>query len=160
LAQIKFASKDIKIVKTTFSVLHPSGSSNPSLGRLFPCSGAIKTVDHVLSEGVLHPDPIAERVSNRICEAKVMKAIGRGRGVNRTADRARALLFWGRRAIALASGEAGNAAVITLGLKNRSRYPRRSQPGGSSTWVKSQWKLPSLKGQFSMQLYTERIYSK
>ena len=35
--------------------------------------------------------------------------------------RARSLLFWERRAIALASGEAGNAAVITLGLKNRSR---------------------------------------
>ena len=35
--------------------------------------------------------------------------------------RARSLLFWERRAIALASGEAGNAAVVTLGLKNRSR---------------------------------------
>ena len=34
--------------------------------------------------------------------------------------RAWSLLFWERRAIALASGEAGNAAV-TLGLKNRSR---------------------------------------
>ena len=33
-----------------------------------------------------------------------------------------------------------------------SRYPRRSQPGGSSTWVKSQWKLPTLKGPFSVQL--------
>ena len=31
------------------------------------------------------------------------------------------MLFWERRAIALASGEAGNAAVVTLGLKNRSR---------------------------------------
>jgi hypothetical protein len=35
--------------------------------------------------------------------------------------RARSLLFWERRAIALASGDAGNAAVVTLGLKNRSR---------------------------------------
>ena len=35
--------------------------------------------------------------------------------------RARSLLFWERRAIALACGEAGNAAVVTLGLKNRSR---------------------------------------
>lgn len=35
--------------------------------------------------------------------------------------RARSLLFWERRAIALASGGAGNAAVVTLGLKNRSR---------------------------------------
>jgi len=35
--------------------------------------------------------------------------------------RARSLLFWEGRAIALASGEAGNAAVVTLGLKNRSR---------------------------------------
>ena len=35
--------------------------------------------------------------------------------------RARSLLFWERRAIALAGGEAGNAAIVTLGLKNRSR---------------------------------------
>jgi hypothetical protein len=35
--------------------------------------------------------------------------------------RARSLLFWERRALALASGEPGNAAVVTLGLKNRSR---------------------------------------
>ena len=35
--------------------------------------------------------------------------------------RAKSLLFWEQRAIALASGEAGNAAVVTLGLKNRSR---------------------------------------
>jgi hypothetical protein len=35
--------------------------------------------------------------------------------------RARSLLFWERRAVALASGEPGNAAVVTLGLKNRSR---------------------------------------
>ena len=35
--------------------------------------------------------------------------------------RARSLLFWERRVIALASGEAGSAAVVTLGLKNRSR---------------------------------------
>ena len=44
-------------------------------------------VRRVLSEGVRHPDPIAERIRNRICEAEVMQAIGRGRGVNRTADR-------------------------------------------------------------------------
>ena len=35
--------------------------------------------------------------------------------------RARSLLFWERRAISLANGEAGNAAIVTLGLKNRSR---------------------------------------
>ena len=35
--------------------------------------------------------------------------------------RTKALLFWERRAIALSKGESGNAAVITLGLKNRSR---------------------------------------
>ena len=35
--------------------------------------------------------------------------------------RARALLFWERRAIGLANGEAGNAAIVALGLKNRSR---------------------------------------
>jgi hypothetical protein len=35
--------------------------------------------------------------------------------------RARALLFWERRAIALANGEAGNAAIVALGLKNRAR---------------------------------------
>jgi hypothetical protein len=32
--------------------------------------------------------------------------------------RARSLLFWERRAIALGSGEAGNASIVTLGLKN------------------------------------------
>jgi len=37
--------------------------------------------------------------------------------------RTKALLFWERRAIALSKGELGNAAVITLGLKNRSRSP-------------------------------------
>ena len=36
---------------------------------------------------MLHSDPIAEGIRNRICEAEVMQAIGRGRGVNRTADR-------------------------------------------------------------------------
>ncbi len=35
--------------------------------------------------------------------------------------RARSLLFWERRAVALANGEAGNAAIVGLGLKNRSR---------------------------------------
>lgn len=35
--------------------------------------------------------------------------------------RARAVLFWERRAIALASGAPGNANVVTLALKNRSR---------------------------------------
>ena len=35
--------------------------------------------------------------------------------------RARSLLFWERRAVALAKGEAGNAAIVGLGLKNRSR---------------------------------------
>ena len=44
-------------------------------------------VQRVLSEGVRHPDPIADKIRNRICEAEVMQAIGRGRGVNRTADR-------------------------------------------------------------------------
>jgi hypothetical protein len=35
--------------------------------------------------------------------------------------RARSLLFWERWAIALANGEAGNAAIVALGLKNRPR---------------------------------------
>jgi len=35
--------------------------------------------------------------------------------------RTKSLLFWERRAIALSKGEAGNAAIVTLGLKNRSR---------------------------------------
>jgi putative DNA primase/helicase len=49
-------------------------------------------VQRVLSEGVRHPDPIAERMRNRICEAEVMQSIGRGRGVNRTADRPLAVI--------------------------------------------------------------------
>ena len=35
--------------------------------------------------------------------------------------RARSLLFWERRAIAIAGGEGGNANIVSLGLKNRSR---------------------------------------
>jgi len=35
--------------------------------------------------------------------------------------RARALLFWERRAIALANGDAGTVAIVTLGLTNRCR---------------------------------------
>jgi len=35
--------------------------------------------------------------------------------------RARSLLFWELRALALASGEPGNASIVALGLKNRSR---------------------------------------
>jgi len=35
--------------------------------------------------------------------------------------RTKSLLFWERRAIAMARGGAGNASIVTLGLKNRSR---------------------------------------
>jgi hypothetical protein len=35
--------------------------------------------------------------------------------------RARSLLFWERRAVAIAGGEGGNANIVSLGLKNRSR---------------------------------------
>ena len=35
--------------------------------------------------------------------------------------RARSLLHWERRAIALGNGEAGNASIVQLGLRNRSR---------------------------------------
>jgi hypothetical protein len=35
--------------------------------------------------------------------------------------RSQALLFWERRAISLSRGEPGNAALVTLALKNRSR---------------------------------------
>jgi len=44
--------------------------------------------------------------------------------------RARSLLFWERRQISLANGEAGNAAIVALGLKNRSR--------GASGWHDAQ----------------------
>jgi putative DNA primase/helicase len=37
-------------------------------------------------EGAEHPDPRAEAVRLAICEAGLIQAIGRGRGVNRTAD--------------------------------------------------------------------------
>jgi putative DNA primase/helicase len=33
-----------------------------------------------------HPDPIAEAIRWRICEAELIQSIGRGRGVNRTAE--------------------------------------------------------------------------
>jgi putative DNA primase/helicase len=35
----------------------------------------------------LHPDPLCEIMRYRICEGEVLQALGRGRGVNRTADR-------------------------------------------------------------------------
>ena len=44
-------------------------------------------VQRFLSEGVRYPDPIAERITNRICEAEIIQVIGIGRGANRTADR-------------------------------------------------------------------------
>jgi hypothetical protein len=34
----------------------------------------------------VHPDPLAEAVRQQICEAELVQAVGRGRGVNRTAD--------------------------------------------------------------------------
>ena len=37
-------------------------------------------------EGNQHPDPRVEAVRWAICEAELIQAIGRGRGVNRTAD--------------------------------------------------------------------------
>ena len=37
-------------------------------------------------EGNQHPDPRAEAVRWAICEAELIQAIGRGRGVNRSAD--------------------------------------------------------------------------
>lgn len=36
--------------------------------------------------GEYHPDPIAEAIRWNICEAELIQALGRGRGVNRTAD--------------------------------------------------------------------------
>lgn len=36
--------------------------------------------------GEHHPDPIAEAIRWNICEAELVQALGRGRGVNRTAD--------------------------------------------------------------------------
>ena len=38
----------------------------------------------VAVEGPYHPDPRAEAVRRAICEAQLVQAIGRGRGVNRT----------------------------------------------------------------------------
>ena len=37
-------------------------------------------------DGSQHPDPLAEAIRFSICEAELMHAVGRGRGVNRTAD--------------------------------------------------------------------------
>jgi putative DNA primase/helicase len=37
-------------------------------------------------EGSQHPDPWVEAIRHAICEAELVQAIGRGRGVNRTAD--------------------------------------------------------------------------
>jgi len=34
----------------------------------------------------LHPDPMVEAIRSQICEAELIQAIGRGRGVNRTPD--------------------------------------------------------------------------
>ncbi|QGM96257.1 DUF7146 domain-containing protein [Methylocystis parvus] len=40
----------------------------------------------VLAETDIHPDPIAERMRQRICIGELVQAIGRGRGVNRQPD--------------------------------------------------------------------------
>ena len=46
-------------------------------------------------EGDLHPDPMAEAVRWQICEGELVQAIGRARGVNRTAcDPARRSTSW------------------------------------------------------------------
>ncbi|MFC3099807.1 hypothetical protein [Altererythrobacter lauratis] len=40
------------------------------------------------TRGEYHPDPIAEAIRWSICEAELIQALGRGRGVNRTAENA------------------------------------------------------------------------
>ena len=83
------------------------------------------------------PD-IGERISDAMATGLSLEAAAASCGVGpRTAftwqnqheqfrqavedGRARALLFWERRAIALANGEGGNAAIVALGLRNRCR---------------------------------------
>jgi hypothetical protein len=65
--------------------------------------------------------------------------------------RARALLYWERRALALANGEPGNAAIVSLGLKNRSRAAsgwhdaqrlEHSSPDGGPVQVEKTVALP------------------
>lgn len=60
--------------------------------------------------------------------------------------RAKALLAWERRAIAIAGGESGNAAIISLALRNRSRSAagwhdaarlEHSGPGGAAIQMQS-----------------------
>lgn len=43
-------------------------------------------VVRVLAETEIHPDPMAERMRQRICIGELVQAIGRGRGVNRGED--------------------------------------------------------------------------
>lgn len=44
------------------------------------------TVRQIAGTADRHPDEMAERIRNRICEGEIMQAIGRGRGVSRTVD--------------------------------------------------------------------------
>ncbi|CAJ0853414.1 hypothetical protein AMST5_00645 [freshwater sediment metagenome] len=44
------------------------------------------SVIRVPAEADFHPDRVAERIRARICAGELVQAIGRGRGVNRTAD--------------------------------------------------------------------------
>ena len=84
-----------------------------------------------------HPE-IGEKIAATMAEGLSLEAAAAACGIGpRTAftwqntfddfrqavevGRSQALLFWERRAIALSRGEPGNAALVTLALKNRSR---------------------------------------
>jgi hypothetical protein len=44
--------------------------------------------------------------------------------------RLKSLLWWEERALNLAAGQPGNASIVSLGLRNRSRSPSRAPNSG------------------------------
>lgn len=69
----------------TDEVIEPVSDWYPrgDIDRLQRIEGGVRLV---AGQADMHPDPVAESIRSRIVEGEVMQAIGRGRGVRRTAD--------------------------------------------------------------------------
>jgi putative DNA primase/helicase len=66
-----------------------TGSAVPLLDGWYDRADAIRetaTAEAQLAEFDRHPDPLAEAIRWHICEGELVQIIGRGRGVNRTAE--------------------------------------------------------------------------
>ncbi len=65
-----------------------TGKASQCVPNWYPSSDAVRRLHdgrQVACKADNHPDDICERIRRRICEGEILQAIGRGRGVNRTA---------------------------------------------------------------------------